>query len=1291
MRAQGRPSRGAPRYPQLVNNITTTPTVEPAVPEQQASSPALTTGGQSITSTKESNTDVTKPPAPVGGVEESRKEGENRTDVKEHNCSTCGKKYKRPQDLKTHLTKSGHVQSGEPRPSGSRPSQETPAPSSPKSRERTPPAIGLSPSGAQGVQESTVNQTHMCGTCGKQFKRPQDLKGHATRLGHELSCTPSSGGLGPSGLGPSVETEAPRSPVRDDLTPSATEAAAQGTRSVSTEQDPASIIANLPECCGKIYASTGTKGLQLHRRRVHKEEYHASCVVSKGILKKARWDPEELQLMAQAEASMSGKSSGYINQELEKLLGFSRSKEAIKCQRKQPAYQTLLRTFNINPSVVHSLSTTNTQLDSIQEDGQEQDEVARPVSPALPGYASLFPEPSPEIYERCIPSIVEHVCITESEVWKIWQERRDNGTITKESKALIDLEFQRFCGRWLPATARRTTPPSPKTRRAGPTSNRKRRRQLYAKIQQLYGKNRKACADSILSDQWRSEPPPIDTKRQEEFWSGVFSQTSKLDDRVPEPLGPTLHELIEPITEDEVLITLKKTKIGAAGPDNVSVAQIKAVPIPVLRAHFNLWLLAGSQPSTFRKGVTVLIPKSENATDPADFRPITMGSVVARVFHRLLAIRMESCLPISDRQKAFRRGDGLAHNAWLLQSVIKDHTRDRRQLNITFIDVRKAFDSVSQESIILAALRMGVPKRLLDYLKDLYEDNTTQLRFGTTLSETIECRQGVRQGDPLSPILFNCIMDWALSQLDAEIGAKLGWTKITYLAFADDVVVFSSSDTGMRQQLDTLQSAFDKMGLAINEAKSASLRIQVDGKAKKWYVNPHSYLAIKEKSIPAMSIVDAYKYLGTGVTAEGPRTNMKATLVQGLVRLTQAPLKPQQRLSLLRDFLIPSTYHQLIFAGASGQYCKQLDIEIRKKVRQWLGLPHDTPYAFFGCDVTEGGLGIPTLQTQIPRMRRDRVESLLKSNDAAVQAMYWDSPSFQALRERSLKPIVIRGQPRNTKKEISRALIHDLHTSVDGRGLTQHKEVNVHNWVRSGTKLLSGRGFRHAIQVRAGTLPSALRSCRGHSVDPTRAGAPQERAPSGPSTARAPRTRAPNGPSPWCEVCNRICSVGHILQACDRTHDARVKRHDAIVDRIATVCERNKYTVLKERALSTPDGSRRPDLIIHDGSRALVIDVTIVADNAILSHAHALKKEYYDNDGIRRAVSAITSIPINNIDVSSATFNWRGAISKESSEALKSVRVGIHEQEILSVKVVEGGYTVYSIFNRSTWRGRSRQ
>ena len=72
-----------------------------------------------------------------------------------------------------------------------------------------------------------------------------------------------------------------------------------------------------------------------------------------------------------------------------------------------------------------------------------------------------------------------------------------------------------------------------------------------------------------------------------------------------------------------------------------------------------------------------------------------------------------------------------------MQTVIKHHQDSLCPLNIAFIDVKKVFDSVSHQSTLVVAARLGIPPPFLGYLRELYGDARTRLRIGTELSEPI--------------------------------------------------------------------------------------------------------------------------------------------------------------------------------------------------------------------------------------------------------------------------------------------------------------------------------------------------------------------------------------------------------------------------------------------------------------------------------------------------------------------------------------------------------------------------
>jgi len=720
-----------------------------------------------------------------------------------------------------------------------------------------------------------------------------------------------------------------------------------------------------------------------------------------------------------------------------------------------------------------------------------------------------------------------------------------------------------------------------------------------------------------------------------------------------------LRSLSKPISVQEVGNSLKAFANGSPGPDGIAVKDVKVSNKTALAAHFNVWLFCGYLPKTLRDGVTVLIPKKSEADKPEDFRPITMGSTVGRLFHKLLAARLSNVLPLSIRQKAFRRGDGIAENAWLLRALVRDHTSQLKALNLTFIDVKKAFDSVSHDSIILAVRRLGVPECFLQYIGSLYANVQTRIRVDGELSDPIMVGRGVRQGDPLSPLLFNAVIDWALDGIGVGLGAKMGKLRIGNLAFADDIVLASGSDLAMSSMLSELTNNLKCMGLEINDLKSASIRVQIDGKAKRWTVNPKPYLKVDGNPVPAMRVTDKYEYLGIGVSAKGVQGSFGEKLRKGLDNLSRAPLKPQQRLFLLNVHLLPSLYHELVFAGPSGATLKQLDRTVRVAVRKWLRLPKDTALGYFHADCDAGGLGVPALQSKIALMVKTRLDKLSRSKDPAVLEMIESSPSFRSF-SRTTVGLKIKGAVMSSKAEVKAHWREALYGVIDGKGLVHHAHMGsgLSRWVCSGSSLQSGRSYVRSIHTRGNLHYTKVRASKGRPGKPTD-----------------------------CDACGKSETLGHILQVCKKTCQERIERHNRIVALVATRLRAKGYLVAEEDPIPTSAGIRRPDLVAYkEGRAATVIDVTIVSDAARLSAEHKRKVLYYDSPDIRKHVSAYSRVAVPRITFSSVTLNWRGALCPESDKTLTSLGFSKAEKELMSVRTVEGAYTIYAAHHCGTWR-----
>ena len=836
-----------------------------------------------------------------------------------------------------------------------------------------------------------------------------------------------------------------------------------------------------------------------------------------------------------------------------------------------------------------------------------------------------------------------------------------------EAQELVNIDLQN----WLPPV-----PPKPKSNfqiPPLPLGKKKRRRALYARIQRWYRRNRVRCADSILEGSWDKEQLSLPMATQEPFWRGLLETPSVVDPRDPEQVRPDCWGLLKPATNAELLETLKcmDTKTSP-GPDGIVLQAVKRLPIEELVAHINLWLLAGKLPARLCEGVTSLIPKSVVADDPSQYRPITVTSILCRLYHKVLANRLEAYCPHSCRQKAFRAGDGIAENTLLLQHVLwsAQNPEHPKPVYLAFLDVKKAFDSVSIQSVLLAAKRAGVPPHLLAYIRDFYGNSTTRLKVGDERSALIRVLQGVKQGDPLSCWLFNAVIDWALSDLDPNIGFRFGDSLsalLHSLAFADDVVLLASTKAGLQHQIQVFTQHLAKSGLFMNAKKCASISIVV--RADKWVVDPApGQFAVLGQAIPAMSVSDTYKYLGLHVSPNGTIPLVEEKLQTALSEISRAPLKPQQRLWILRVKVIPGLLHQLVLASGTLGQLKKLDRWVRFAVRRWLKLPNDTSIPSFYARTKDGGLGLQAVEHTVPALKVKRLIGLSASSDPAVMELV-RSPQFQDRIRKWSNVSYYNNTPMTSKAGRDSAFAIALTSCVDGRGLTSAPLVpSAHTWVDSGTSLMSGAKFCAAIGVRLGTLPTRLRASRGRG-----------------GLAAA-----------GCDCCGPgvLESLSHILQVCPRTHGVRIARHDRVLDQATRILSgRLGFTTVSEPHYNTSLGLRKPDLVAYkEGQVAAVLDATICYDGGAEAggfdpdQPHHQKVAYYSQHpeivNSVRNLSSTTDDPI----FSSITINWRGCWSPASARDLSLLGFTKADLGLLAAIAVEQGAAIHRVFNQSTHR-----
>ena len=178
---------------------------------------------------------------------------------------------------------------------------------------------------------------------------------------------------------------------------------------------------------------------------------------------------------------------------------------------------------------------------------------------------------------------------------------------------------------------------------------------------------------------------------------------------------------------------------------------------------------------------------------------------------------------------------------------------------------------------------------------------------------------------------------------------------------------------GLQALADDLNCQLTLCGLELStglQGKSASIRLDIDGRAKWWIVYPHPYLRVRGELVPTLTVSQVYKYLGVDISPQSTKATVAETPKQGLSNIGKAPLKPQQRLYIVSCHLVPMILHQLTLTPSSSKYFRWLDSQMRSAVRSWLKLPKDTSIGFLHAKAVDSALGLPLLEHEIPLMKR---------------------------------------------------------------------------------------------------------------------------------------------------------------------------------------------------------------------------------------------------------------------------------------------------------------------------------
>ncbi|XP_026400560.1 uncharacterized protein LOC113296467 [Papaver somniferum] len=227
----------------------------------------------------------------------------------------------------------------------------------------------------------------------------------------------------------------------------------------------------------------------------------------------------------------------------------------------------------------------------------------------------------------------------------------------------------------------------------------------------------------------------------------------------------------------------------------------------------------------------VLLPKIQGAKKAEQFRPIGLANFNFKIITRIITTRLSKMIEnmISMQQGAFIKGRNIQDRIVLASEMINELNIKRRGGNVGMkLDITQAYDSLIWNFLFEVLRRFGFSEIGIHWLRRLFESARISVLVNGSPCGFFGVGRGLRQGDPLSPILF-ILDEEVLSRnvtsmvQDGRLQAMVnrGGRQPSHLMFADDIFIFCN---GNKRSLDNLMVMLGKYqsssGQVVNIAKS---------------------------------------------------------------------------------------------------------------------------------------------------------------------------------------------------------------------------------------------------------------------------------------------------------------------------------------------------------------------------------------------------------------------------------------------------------------------------------------
>ena len=386
-------------------------------------------------------------------------------------------------------------------------------------------------------------------------------------------------------------------------------------------------------------------------------------------------------------------------------------------------------------------------------------------------------------------------------------------------------------------------------------------------------------------------------QQQQERWrrnvSNVLNIVSQLDEEELRAVRqrPVRSHMAEPPTVEELEEAISKLKSGkAAGQSGILPEMIRTASYDddFLNSLLELVQLVwreGKVPQDWIDAILVPIAKKGDLKNCDNWRGISLLDVVGKVVARILQERLQELAEeeLPESQCGFRKSRGCTDMIFVVRQIVEKSWEHKTKSFITFVDIKKAYNSVPRSALWIALGKLGVPASTIQLVRSFHIRMKAKICLDGELLEEIDVENGLWQGCCMAPVLFNLYTTLLIERWRAKIetvdgvGVTLNYKldkklfrrytrnsskqNVPECLFADDGALLASTREGAERAVVKYQTTSDKFGLRVSIPKTKHLvagREAEDG--------DKTPIAVEGGDIEG---VEEFPYLGSTIASSG--------------------------------------------------------------------------------------------------------------------------------------------------------------------------------------------------------------------------------------------------------------------------------------------------------------------------------------------------------------------------------------------------------------------------------------